>query len=128
MREAVSGPAPRFGLPHEGAVPAASEDEIWRLAWENCGILRHRETLEKACDKLELDSDSKAVGAHALAAQNLRDVALLIARAALARRESRGAHYRADYQDKSAEFEKHSIAHRDCEIEFRSGHFAPSHG
>jgi L-aspartate oxidase len=125
MREAVLGSAARFGLAHEGATPAASEDEIRRLAWENCGILRHREALEAACGKLERDSDGKATGAHSLAAQNLRDAALLIARAALARRESRGAHYRSDYPDKSAEFEKHPIAHRDREIEFRPGHFAP---
>jgi len=49
---------------------------------------------------------------------------LLIARAALARLESRGAHYRTDYPDKSAEFEKHSIARRGREIEFRRGNVA----
>jgi L-aspartate oxidase len=129
MREGISGSPPRFGIPHEGGMPAASEDEIRRLAWENCGILRHREALEAACAKLERDSDGRAASAaHARAAENLRDAALSIARAALARRESRGAHYRADHSGKSAEFEKHSIAHRDREIEFRSGHFASSQG
>jgi L-aspartate oxidase len=46
-------------------------------------------------------------------------VLLLIARAALAREDSRGAHFRLDFPAKSAEFEKHSVARADGEIEFR---------
>jgi L-aspartate oxidase len=35
-------------------------------------------------------------------------VALLIARCALAREESRGAHFRTDFPEKRAEFARHS--------------------
>jgi succinate dehydrogenase/fumarate reductase flavoprotein subunit len=51
-------------------------------------------------------------------------VVRLIARAALARLESRGAHYRTDYTAKSADFKKHSIARRGREIEFRGENMA----
>jgi L-aspartate oxidase len=120
MREAVSGSAPVVGVPPQAVAPAASADEIRRLAWENCGIVRRREGLEAACARLERDSHHLAEAARTDGARNLRDVALLIARAALARRESRGAHYRTDYPAKSPEFEKHSIAQGGREIEFRA--------
>jgi L-aspartate oxidase len=42
-------------------------------------------------------------------ARNLHQVAWLIARSALAREESRGAHFRTDFPVKRAEFETHSI-------------------
>jgi L-aspartate oxidase len=51
--------------------------------------------------------------------RNMRQVALLIARCALAREESRGAHFRTDYPAKRAEFAKHSVVKKDAEIVFR---------
>jgi L-aspartate oxidase len=49
----------------------------------------------------------------------MREVALLIARCALAREESRGAHFRTDYPAKRAEFAKHSVVQKDTVIAFR---------
>jgi L-aspartate oxidase len=49
----------------------------------------------------------------------MREVVLLIARCALAREESRGAHFRTDYPAKRAEFAKHSVVRKDAEIVFR---------
>jgi L-aspartate oxidase len=39
----------------------------------------------------------------------MHQVALLIARSALARQESRGAHYRSDFPRKQAAFERHTV-------------------
>jgi len=49
----------------------------------------------------------------------MREVVLLIARCALAREESRGAHFRTDYPAKRAEFAKHSVVGKGAEIVFR---------
>jgi L-aspartate oxidase len=53
------------------------------------------------------------------APRNMREVVLLIARCALAREESRGAHFRTDYPAQRAEFAKHSVVRKDAEIVFR---------
>ena len=72
--------------------------------WDKCGIIRTGEGLQQACEELD------KAGAT---------VELLIARCALARRESRGAHYRLDYPDRSAGFEKHSVIQKDAGVTFR---------
>jgi L-aspartate oxidase len=51
--------------------------------------------------------------------RNIHTVALLIARCALAREESRGAHFRADFPTPRAEFEKHSLVSRGNEVIYR---------
>jgi L-aspartate oxidase len=50
--------------------------------------------------------------------RNIHTVALLIARGALARHESRGAHFRTDYPEKEPAFEKHSVITKDHEVRF----------
>jgi L-aspartate oxidase len=44
--------------------------------------------------------------------RNIHQVAALISAAALAREESRGAHYRIDFPVKSPAFERHSVLTR----------------
>ena len=82
----VSKPCP-IDSPAPGAF---SLRQVQETAWECCGIVRNTEKLSEACRVLE-----SAV--PTLGARNPHQVALLIARCALARRESRGAHYRTDY-------------------------------
>ena len=85
--------------------PALLTEEMRRMAWEKCGIIRSAEGLREACTQLEATAPDA--------------VALLIARCALARRESRGAHFRSDFTHKSAAFEKHSVIRKDAEVTFR---------
>jgi L-aspartate oxidase len=99
------------GLPtpdtHRSGQEACPTD-TQRIAWDLCGIIRTREGLEEACRRLDCaDPD------------NMRLVALLIARCALAREESRGAHYRADFPAKREGFARHSIVRKDSDVTFR---------
>jgi L-aspartate oxidase len=93
---------------------ALSADEIRSLAWEHCGIVRDAAGLQEACRQLEDPGHT-----HSPPLTNMRQVALLIARCALAREESRGAHFRRDYPHKEPAFQKHSIVRNDSEVMFR---------
>ncbi len=117
MRES-SMSAARAGREPETTGPAPDAAQVQRVAWEKCGILRDGERLADACAWLE--REGPGAGGDG-AARNMRDVALLIARTALARKESRGAHYRTDYPEKSAAFARHSIVRRGRAVEFREG-------
>ena len=85
-----------------------------RVAWEKCGIVRDGKGLREACEWL-----ARPAQPEGSEARNMREVALLIARCALAREESRGAHFRTDYPAKRPEFAKHSVVGKDAEIVFR---------
>jgi len=80
-------------------VPQTTVEELRDLAWNYCGILRNAQGLETAIRFLESTRlvDAGKPGLASIELRNIYDVVGLIARAALARRESRGAHYRTDY-------------------------------
>ncbi|MGA7382373.1 MAG: L-aspartate oxidase [Terriglobales bacterium] len=86
--------------------------EIQDLMWRDVGIVRTGATLKRALDQL---AQISARVAHpqtrrAFEARNIHLVGTLVARAALAREESRGAHYRLDFPTHNdAKFLKHSI-------------------
>jgi L-aspartate oxidase len=87
-------------------VPAISEHEIRELTWEQCGIVRDRAGLESALATLD-GAEWAPVASPTLPAvelRNMHQVAGLIARAALWREESRGAHFRTDFPEKRDEF------------------------
>ena len=79
--------------------------EVRDLMWKSVGLFRTRQGLEAAVEKLETSyaahRDALATApeddADAWKQFNLVTVARLIARAALRRQESRGAHYRDDF-------------------------------
>jgi len=50
--------------------------------------------------------------------RSLHTLAWLIARCALARRESRGAHFRTDCPESRPEFQKHSLIQKGHEVTF----------
>lgn len=105
----------------ETLFPCTTEAAVRTLAWEKCGITRTGEELTLACDRLQ--SDRTVYNPHAgvpdYELRNIHTVAWLIARCALARKESRGAHYRLDYPEKQPEFEKHSIISQANDIQVR---------
>lgn len=85
------------------------------LAWKNIGIVRTGAGLREAIEQLEKWRACLPPmnGRRQCEANNIFQTALLIARFALARLESRGAHYRLDYPSHDARFKKHSIVRGD---------------
>jgi L-aspartate oxidase len=99
-----------------GPVDAGIEELIGQIQdamWKGAGIVRTRVGMQEAIKVLEGLSPRLAHPRtrRAYEAANLHLAGLLVARSALAREESRGAHYRTDYpghDDKK--FLKHSVA------------------
>jgi L-aspartate oxidase len=105
-----------------GSVPTARDGEsgdaggllekLRGMMWLHAGLLRDGEGLATAAAALasmqaELPQD---VRRPAVETRNLHAIATLIVRSALAREESRGAHYRNDYPVRDdARFQKHSV-------------------
>jgi L-aspartate oxidase len=65
--------------------------------WEKVGLLREGQGLAAA--SAEIDAAAEALAGERSEAASLVTGASLITRAALARRESRGSHFRLDYPD-----------------------------
>jgi len=91
------------------------------VMWKQMGILRSGKDLSAAIEKLrglEIPSCEKP-GRAEKELHNLHALALLIARCALAREESRGSHYRSDFPYRNEEdFGKHSAVERDKDVRF----------
>lgn len=86
--------------------------QIQNLMWNDVGIVRMRAGMQKAVKALEEIAPKLAhpTTRRAHEAANIHLAALLVARSALAREESRGAHYRIDYPDHDdKKFLKHSV-------------------
>jgi L-aspartate oxidase len=112
---AAKPPAETRMAASDSLADASAEDtiqHIQNLMWKDAGIVRTGAGLRNAILRLE--------GLHSRTlhpqtrrgheAQNLHTAGLLVARSALAREESRGAHYRTDFPDHNdAKFLKHSI-------------------
>lgn len=89
-----------------GEIALSVRKRVRRLMWERVGILRSRESMSRALHEFE----QIARAPLSLASRNFLTVATLIARAALWREESRGAHYRTDYPARDDErWRVHSI-------------------
>jgi L-aspartate oxidase len=119
MREELQAAGRSPGQPGaayaNGPVDAGVEEiigQIQDLMWKEVGIVRMRPGMAKAVKSLEEMAPKlahpKTRRGHEAA--NLHLAALLVARSALAREESRGAHYRIDYPDHDdRKFLKHSM-------------------
>ena len=82
------------------------------------GIVREREGVERFVARLEeISSASEGVtGWFGFKLGTMLDVCLLVARAALLRKESRGAHMRSDYPEEDTDYEKHLVFRKDLEV------------
>ena len=86
--------------------------EVEQLMWSKVGIVRTGQELKQAIEKLQTLGSSlpQPVSRRACEARNIHTAGLLIARSALARQESRGAHYRTDWPaHDDLNFKKHSV-------------------
>ena len=110
MRQPLAAPTLRASrvddlTPVRGAAATPDEQAVRDLMWRQVGLLRNRAGLEDAAARLAVwwsarcadraAGDAADRGARRLDA--LLTVALLIARAALRREESRGGHFRSDF-------------------------------
>ena len=80
--------------------------------WKDVGIVRSGSGLRNAVARLLQFGESLPVAnsRYSWEARNMQQTALLIARSALAREESRGAHCRSDFPaHNDARFLKHSV-------------------
>jgi L-aspartate oxidase len=120
MRDELKAPAGKIsGLPPAAYsngpvnVPVeASIVELQALMWQQVGIVRTGNGLKQAVARLQELAPQMAhpQSRREFEARNLQIAGLLVARSALAREESRGAHYRTDFPDHNdAKFGKHSI-------------------
>ncbi len=125
-KAAGNGPAPpQDDGKKPAAVPDANAEEVIRkvqdLMWREVGIVRSGTTLRRALEQLEtlrlqLPSGSSR---RSCEARNIHEAGWLIARSALAREESRGAHYRLDFPDHNdAKFLKHSVVRSGGKVSF----------
>jgi L-aspartate oxidase len=94
-------------------VSLAVRKRVRRLMWERVGILRTRHSLERALREFE----QIARAPLRPPSLNFVTVATLVARAALWREESRGAHFRLDFTERDdAHWRVHSIQRKGLEI------------
>ena len=112
---------PRVESEHEPQIPAVTQagdptrwtelrESLRDLMWENAGIVRSDQRLERASEELlelhtavEREYTSSKPSADLIELRNLVDTATLIVRCARARKESRGLHYNIDYPYRDSE-------------------------
>jgi L-aspartate oxidase len=113
----AGGPRDPPRMLHLDLPPGLGEDEryatfreVGAVLWDDVGIVRERKGLETAVSRLEYwrhRSEPLAASDLASPSANAALTALLIARAALSREESRGAHFRSDFPRPSSRWKYH---------------------
>ena len=109
-----AAPGPAIASP---ADPQKAVEEARGILWDKVGIIREGKHLSEAVKRLEELSrlGTPQCSRSVCEAINILTVAPLIARCALAREESRGAHYRSDFPLKrDSNPPRHSYISRNC--------------
>lgn len=96
----------------QSAVSTAVKKRVKRVMWERVGILRDAHSLKRAIAEFEQIESSNL----STSSRNFVTLALLVARAALWREESRGGHFRSDFPEPRDEWRVHSIQKQGSEI------------
>ena len=96
-------------------------EQIRMIMWKDVGILRNGRDLALAIEQLGTLEVARPEmpSRQSCELNNIRRLAQLIARSALAREESRGSHYRSDFPYRNDEdFRKHSLIARGKKVYF----------
>lgn len=110
-----SVPDNRFVLhlnrPNKTPKVPASRERLQQLLWEKVGIIRDKDGLTEAADTLSAWQHSlgPARDRASIELKNLVLCGRLVTEAALAREESRGAHFRDDFTDISPVWQRHIV-------------------
>ena len=117
LKSIVQSPEPSESLSetrnsHPGMVSTAVKKRVKRVMWERVGILRDKQSLQRAISEFGQIERSNL----STSSRNFVTLALLVARAALWREESRGGHFRSDYPEQHEEWRVHSIQKQGSEI------------
>lgn len=96
----------------DSGISTAVRKRVKRLMWERVGILRDRGSLHRAIGEFEQIAKANL----STSSTNFVTLALLVARAALWREESRGGHYRDDFPEREESFEVHSLQRLGADI------------
>jgi len=101
--------------------------KVKEIMWKYVAIIRRKEDLERAVkelgllreelSKIGISSESRCYNQQwieCIEAENMLDVATIVAKSALLREESRGAHYREDYpQTDNKKWLKHTVVKKE---------------
>lgn len=129
----------RWDNTHKGESPAQIRAEMQKVMQNDFGVFRTEQFMLAGLKKLEelherlqhaALTDTSLVfntaRVEALELDNLMAVALATAASALARKESRGAHYREDYPNRDDEqWLKHTVYHSDATVDYRPVNLKP---
>jgi L-aspartate oxidase len=116
-RAGVKPPISSFNPPtaHENSdahISTAVKKRVKRLMWERVGIVRDKDSLERALREFEQISRSGLSNSS----RNFVTLATLVAQAALWREESRGGHFRSDFPERNEAWQVHSVQRAGDEI------------
>lgn len=106
--------------PQHPEFPSISEKELRTLAWTHCGVERDGTDLARAVDKLGKLAHGPLSHPSRIdyEVRNIWTVLSLIASCALQREESRGGHYRRDFPNKLAAFDRHTVIRSGDKVRF----------